>query len=166
MYLLWALLNTAFVILFFGLVLTLFTKGKELFNNKYGNAIIVVFVLGVIGILGANTDKKENIVIPNDIKKQKTHAAVVSKQIHLESHLNFTIHLNMRYTEDANTITLLRGYSITSGFTNGLKWNLKHADVYKDINGTLKYEASGLLYWNLFGINFYTQNKTFTGTLE
>jgi hypothetical protein len=166
MYLIWTLINTAFAIFFFGLVLSLFTKGKKLFNNKYGNAIIVVFVLGVIGMLGAKERDFDNTYSFHAAKDIKKHN-VLSLDAELEETIPFTLHLTVLFKKNDNG-ELIASYSHTnmSGFTSGHDWENKYIDIDKQENGTYTYQMEGLMHWYLFGIEIYTQSKSFSGTLE
>ena len=166
MYLIWALINTAFVILFFGLVLTLFTKGKQLFNNKYGNAIIVVFVLGVIGILGAKERDFDNTYSFHEAKDLKGHN-VASRSAKLEETMTTTLHLDVSFKKNENgELVPSRSRSNMSGFISGYEWEHNYTDIDTQENGIYGYEMSGVLHWYLFGIEVYSQHKTFNGTLE
>ncbi|MBC8755254.1 hypothetical protein H2O64_11255 [Kordia sp. YSTF-M3] len=166
MHLIWALINTAFVILFFGLVLTLFTKGKQLFNNKYGNAIIVVFVLGVIGMLGAEERDFDNHYSFHNAKNLKGNN-VTSLDAHVEETIPFILHLTVLFKKnDKGELVASDSHSDMSGFTNGHDWEVTYVDVDKQEDGTYTYQMSGAMHWYLFGIKIYTQSKTFKGTLE
>lgn len=166
MYLIWALINTAFVILFFGLVLTLFTKGKQLFNNKYGNAIILVFVLGVIGMLGAEERDFDNTYLFHAGKDLKGHN-IASLHTRVEENLTFTIHLSVSFKKNENDeLIASHSKSSMSGFISGYNWESKSVIVNKQEDGTYTYQMSGLMHWHLFGIKVYSKYKTFNGTLE
>ncbi|QHI36984.1 hypothetical protein IMCC3317_23550 [Kordia antarctica] len=166
MYLIWALLNTAFVILFFGLALTLFTKGKQLFNNKYGNAIIVVFVLGVITMLGAKERDFSNTRVYHSGKDIKGNN-VASRSVKIEETIPFALHFDVSFKKnDKDELVPSSSRSNMSGFTSGYDWQYMNAAINKQENGTFSYDMSGVLHWYLFGIKVYSESKDFTGVLE
>ncbi|EDP96404.1 hypothetical protein U8527_09850 [Kordia algicida OT-1] len=164
MYLIWRLINTAFFILFFGLVLTLFTKGKKLFNNQYGNAIIVVFVIGVIGMLGAKErDFKNEYIINKDIKGHNVRMPSIT----LEDNIPFDIHLSVGFKKDASG-KLIPSYSSSdmSGYLNGHVWEFRYANISRLNEEEFSYMVTGSMHWHLFGIKVYSQSKTFEGTFS
>jgi len=166
MYLIWTLINTAFVILFFGLVLTLFSKGKQLFNNKYGNAIILVFVLGVIGMLNAKELSDTNTYVFKAAKHLKGHN-VAMRHAKLEETIPFTLHFNVSFKKnEAGELIPSSSYSGLSGFINGYHWEVTYVDVDPQTDGTHAYEINGVLHWYLFGIKIYSEGETFSGTLD
>ncbi|EDP96508.1 hypothetical protein U8527_10360 [Kordia algicida OT-1] len=165
MYLIWALINTALIILFWALVLTLFSKGKQLFNNKYGNAIIVIFVLGVIGMLSfKEIDIKDNRYVSDMKIENKDRDKIVSRDVRLEDNGIFHISLHTRYLEEADKVTLLHGHATRSGFVTGFQWKFGSMVINKNKNGEVTYQVSGSLRWNLLGFNIYTESKYFEGT--
>ncbi|WP_430410781.1 hypothetical protein [Kordia sp.] len=165
MYIIWSLINAAFVIFFFALVLSLFTKGKKLFNNKYGNPIIIVLVLGVLGIINAKDKELDNTYVLNGTVTQSD----VTKEINtkLEENLSLTFHLSVRFTKDAKgEFVPVSSQSRLDGFISGFQWEYKNIVINKNTDGSFSYEAYGLLHWGLLGIELYTQNKDFEGTFQ
>jgi len=166
MYLIWALINAAYVIFFFGLVLALFTKGKELFNNKYGNAIIVVFVLGVMGMLGAKEGDFDNTYLFHGAKDIKGHHVKMMSAT-LEENFPFDILLSVSFKEnETGKLVPSSSHANINGFVSGYQWEYKYADIDALENGSFSYKVNGLMHWHLFGINVYSQSKTFSGVLE
>ncbi|WP_046758693.1 hypothetical protein [Kordia jejudonensis] len=165
LYILWSLLTTAFLILFFALVLSLFTKGKKLFANKYGNAIIVVLVIGVLGIMNAKEDKHKNTYAMHGNAIETNVTRSVDMRMHESASLIF--HLSIRFKQNAKG-EFIPSYSSSSlsGFVSGFQWKYKYINIDKNTDGTFSYGAHGVLYWDLLGINFYTQNRDFTGTFQ
>ena len=166
MYLIWTLINAAFVILFFALVLTLFVKGKQLFNNKYGNAVIFVFVLGVIGILGAKKNDFDNTYPLYDAKDIKGNN-VLSMNTHVYETIPFKIHLNVSFKKnDAGELVANLSRSTMTGVICGYDWEYRSVIINKQEDGTFHYEMSGSIHWYLFGIKVYTESNIFSGILE
>ena len=49
----------------------------------------------------------------------------------------------------------------------GTEWKTVSISVYKTNDNTkFQYYVAGYVEWNLLGINVYTQNKTFEGTVS
>lgn len=166
MYIIWSLINAAFVILFFALVLTLFTKGKKLFNNRYGNPIIIILILGVFGILSSKNKEFENTHVFSYDKEIKTTSGT-HKTIRLEENTASTLLADIRLKEN-NQGELVPIYVMTmyNGFVGGHEWELMSATINSNDDGTFTYDFSGLTHWSLFGIGLYTQNKDFKGKFE
>ena len=164
MYIIWSLINAAFGILFFALVLTLFFKGKKLFNNKYGNPIIVIFVIGVLGILnvGDKEFKNQHELYGNDIKTN----TIKSVDIRMAENISQIFHLNTRFKKnEKNEFVPSFCRTDLAGFISGFDWESKSVVINKLDDNSFSYEVNGLMHWSLFGIKFYTQNKDFEGTL-
>ena len=165
MYLIWSLINTAFALLFFGLVLTLFTKGKQLFHNKHGNAIIVVFVLGVISMLGADGRDFDNTYWFHT-KDLKGHNVKMLSAI-VEENSAITLHLDVSFKKnDKGKLVPSSSRSDITGFISGYQWEHTYTDIDTQENGTHSYEMSGVMHWYLFGIKVYSQSRIFNGTLS
>jgi len=165
MYIIWSLINAAFVILFFALVLTLLFKGKKLFNNKYGNAIIVILALGVIGIL--NNDNDLNSTYDLTYGKELKYNSSLRKTIRLQENATSTLLASIRLSEnDKGQYRPTFTRTMYSGFVGGHEWDLKYVLINSKDDGTYSYDIGGLIHWSLFGIELYTQNKEFKGTFE
>ena len=162
MHIIWALINTAFAILFFALVLTLFAKGKRLFNNKYGNPIIVVLFLGVMSFMNGKDKEFKNQQSHNG-KEIKTNTSR-SHHEYLEQNISLTFHLDVRFKKnEAGKFIPSYSKSSLSGFTSGLQWECKYVDIDSLQDGSFSFIVSGVVHWNLFGIGMYTQPKDFEG---
>jgi len=167
MYLIWTIINSAFIVVFAALVLALIFKGKEIFNNKYGNLILIFLAIGFLGILNKDSYNPKNeyeFPIPGEELVGRT---VKSTRIVIEDNLTFDINFTVRFRQ--NTLGELIptfSRSNTTGFTNGFVWNYTYADIEKiDVNN-FKYTITGILDWNLFSIRIYSQDKEFTGTFS
>ena len=165
MYLIWFILNASFIILFFALVLTLFSKGKQLFNNKYGNTIIVVFVVGVIGLLNAKEKDFDNNYTHYQHGLEGRNVKVTS--VHIDESFMFDILLTVRFKKDQqNKLRASHSRSDISGLVGGYRWEYRSNDIDRIDNNTFSYEMHGLMHWSLFGINIYTQRKIYKGTFS
>lgn len=166
MYLIWTVLNAAFVILFFALVLSLIVKGKKLFENDYGNLILILLAIGVLGILNKDaTSPKNEYIFPTN--EMLVGRSVKTSHINIEDNLTFDIGLTIRFRKDA-TGELIPSFSRShaTGYTNGLVWNYNYADIEKLKDNTFSYTVVGTLDWRMYGIKIYTQPKEFKGTFE
>jgi len=166
MYLIWSIINSIFIIVFVALILTLIFKGKEVFNNRYGNLIIIIIVLGVLGILNNNNDNPKNEYVFFD-NKELVGRTVEKSRILIEDNVTFDIYLTIRFRKNTSG-ELVQGFSRskTTGFTSGFVWNYKYTDVDKLDANTYVYTTVGTLDWHLFGIRIYSQDKEFTGTFS
>ena len=165
MYLIWFILNASFIILFFALVLTLFSKGKQLFNNKYGNAIIVVFVVGVIGMLNAKGKDFDNNYTHYQQGLEGRNVKVTS--VHIDESFMFDILLTVNFKKDQqNKLRASHSRSDISGMVGGCRWEYQYSDIDRIDEHTYSYEMNGLMHWSLFGIHLYTQDKTYKGTFS
>ena len=165
MYLIWFILNASFIILFFALVLTLFSKGKQLFNNKYGNAIIVVFVIGVLGMLNAKEKDFDNSYThyQNGLHGHNIETATVS----IDESFMFDITMHVYFRKDQqDQLRPSRSISNINGLSGGYEWEFLYGDIDRIDEHTYSYEMNGLMHWSLFGIHLYTQDKTYEGTFS
>ncbi|WP_298424318.1 hypothetical protein [uncultured Kordia sp.] len=122
-------------------------------------------VLGVLGIINAKDNEYNNTyaLYGNDIETKNTR----SVDLRMDDSLSLIFHLDIRLKQNSKG-ALIPSYSSSSlsGFISGFEWEYKYVDIDENTDGTFSYEANGLLYWKLFGIKFYTQNKDFKGTFE
>lgn len=167
MYLIWAIINSIFIILFVALVLTLIFKGKELFNNRYGNLTMIFLAIGVLGILNNDSYNPKNEYEFPIQGENLVGSSVKESRILIENNLTFDIHLTVRFRKNTQG-DLIPSFSRsrTSGFTSGLVWNYRYTDINKIDSNTYEYTVTGILDWHLFGIKLYGQSKEITGTFS
>lgn len=165
-HLLWTLLNASLIIFFFYLIVGFIIKGKKIFNPQIKVFSILIMTLGIIQIISATkTSKKINrITITTDYKK--TNSSKI-KKIVLEDNLVFDINLRVKYSIENNDYIPIESYSFLTGLISGYNWEFKffETQVYKT-NEKATFTADGVLKWNLFGINIYSEYKTFSGIIE
>ena len=165
-HLLWTLLNASLIIFFFYLIVGFIIKGKKIFNPQIKVFSILIMTLGIIQIISATkTSKKINrITITTDYKK--TNSSKI-KKIVLEDNLVFDINLRVKYSIENNDYIHIESYSFLTGLISGYNWEFKsfETQVYKT-NEKATFTADGVLKWNLFGINIYSEYKTFSGIIE
>ena len=164
MYLIWTIINAVFVILFFALALTFITKGKQLFQNKYGNAIIVILILGIISLINARKESPKNeYFYPYTGKLQKSSIKQIRTVI--EDNTLFDISLMVRFRKNnEGELVPIYSRSHSSGFISGYRWNFDFAEIERINEKSYSYTVFGKLDWNLFGIRLYGQSKEITGT--
>lgn len=165
-HLLWTLLNASLIIFFFYLIFGFIIKGKKIFNPKIKVISILIMTLGIIQIISAaKTSKNSNrITITTDYKK--TNSSKI-KKIVLEDNLVFDINLNIKYSIENKEYIPIESYSFLTGLVSGYEWEFKSIEtqIYKT-NEKATFTAEGVLKWNLFGINVYSEYKTFSGIIK
>lgn len=165
-HLLWTLLNASLIIFFFYLIFGFTIKGKKIFNPKIKVFSILIMTLGIIQIISAaKTSKNSNrITITTDYKK--TNSSKI-KKIVLEDNLVFDINLNIKYSIENKEYIPIESYSFLTGLVSGYEWEFKaiETQIHKT-NEKATFTAEGVLKWNLFGINVYSEYKTFSGIIK
>lgn len=165
-HLLWTLLNASLIIFFFYLIFGFIVKGKKIFNPKIKVISILIMTLGIIQIISAaKTSKNSNrITITTDYKK--TNSSKI-KKIVLEDNLVFDINLNIKYSIENKEYIPIESYSFLTGLVSGYEWEFKaiETQIHKT-NEKATFTAEGVLKWNLFGINVYSEYKTFSGIIK
>ena len=165
-HLLWTLLNASLIIFFFYLIFGFIIKGKKIFNPRIKVVSILLMVLGITQIISATkTPKNSNrITITTDYKKTNNSKI---KEVLLEDNLVFDINLYVKYSVDKNEYIPIESYSFLTGLVSGYEWEFKSIEtqIYKP-NEKATFTADGVLKWNLFGINVYSEDKTFNGIIK
>ena len=165
-HLLWTLLNASLIIFFFYLIFGFIIKGKKIFNPKIKVISILIMTLGIIQIISAaKTSKNSNrITITTDYKK--TNSSKI-KEVLLEDNLVFDINLYVKYSVDKNEYIPIESYSFLTGLVSGYEWEFKSIEtqIYKP-NEKATFTADGVLKWNLFGMNVYSEDKTYSGIIK
>ena len=165
-HLLWTLLNASLIIFFFYLIFGFIIKGKKIFNPKIKVISILIMTLGIIQIISAaKTQKNSNrITITTDYKK--TNSSKI-KKIVLEDNLVFDINLNIKYSIENKEYIPIESYSFITGLVSGYEWEFKaiETQIHKT-NEKATFTADGVLKWNLFGINVYSEDKTYSGIIK
>ena len=165
-HLLWTLLNASLIIFFFYLIFGFIIKGKKIFNPRIKVVSILLMVLGITQIISATkTPKNSNrITITTDYKKTNNSKI---KEVLLEDNLVFDINLYVKYSVDKNEYIPIESYSFLTGLVSGYEWEFKSIEtqIYKP-NEKATFTADGVLKWNLFGINVYSEDKTFSGIIK
>ena len=165
-HLLWILLNASLIIFFLYLIFGFIIKGKKIFNPKIKVISILIMTLGIIQIISAaKTSKNSNrITITTDYKK--TNSSKI-KKIVLEDNLVFDINLNIKYSIENKEYIPIESYSFLTGLVSGYEWEFKaiETQIHKT-NEKATFTAEGVLKWNLFGINVYSEYKTFSGIIK
>jgi xanthine/uracil permease len=165
-HLLWTLLNASLIIFFFYLIFGFIVKGKKIFNPRIKVVSILIITLGIIQIISASkTSKNSNqITITTDYKKTNNSKI---KKIVLEDNLVFDINLLVKYSVENNKYIPIESNSFLTGLISGYDWEFKsfETQIYKP-NEKANFTANGVLKWNIFGINVYSEHKTFSGKIE
>ncbi|RBA28673.1 hypothetical protein [Flavobacterium tibetense] len=166
MHLIWSIINGVLTLYFLYLIIGFIIKGKEIFNPKLKKASIFIMVLGIIQIISAsNSEKKLNRILLNQDNIKEKNSTI--KKVTLENNFSFEIIMLIKYSIEEDKYIPVESFSHLNGFTGGFEWEFNSINV-NNYNKNKKNEFSvyGILKWNLFGINIYSQPKTLNGIIE
>ena len=141
-------------------------KGKQIFKPQFKMFSIFIMILGIVQIISASNFKKNSnkiTITENYLNKNNSEI----KEIILQNNFTFDINMLVKYSVDQTEYIPIESSSSLTGFVSGYVWEFKsiQTDNYKK-GQKAKYIAIGILKWNLFGINMYTELKSFSGTIE
>lgn len=140
-------------------------RGKKIFATQFKYFSIFILVSGVYQIISGYSKKKEsNVKIINSNKSNPTKIIDVK----LEENAVFNINLDIVYsTEKGGLFIPKKSDSYITGLNSGYRWEFHAIDVSSfKVNEKSNFTATGVLNWNLFGINIYKESKIFKGTVE
>ena len=169
-YLLWALINLALIIYF----LSICIKAIKLVRQELGLFATVIFVIGLLSFCGHNNDKNKNSNSNQTKNWTFTSSDSLSQDmsslldVKLQDNLISKYEITIDYGKDKNNINVpISAFPSTNGFTAGTEWKPISISVYKTNDNTkFQYYVAGYIEWNLLGVNVYTQNKMFEGTVS
>lgn len=73
----------------------------------------------------------------------------------------------VKYSVNEKEFIPIESNSFLTGFVSGYVWEFKLIQTKDhDTNEKSEYIANGILKWNLFGINIYSQSRTFNKIIE
>ncbi|WP_075341144.1 hypothetical protein [Tenacibaculum agarivorans] len=150
-YFMWSLINLI------TLIYLLFFINKRVLKHKTKSFSATIIIIGII-LLGSNSSSNK---INNHIKITDTYNRnnkLIIKYIKLEDNLIFDINSSIQYSVDGNKHIPIDCHSYITGFSSGFVWELK--SIY-NLNQTGNLTATGVLKWNLLGINIYSELKNF-----
>ncbi|RAJ18154.1 hypothetical protein [Olleya aquimaris] len=164
LHLFWSFINTVIVLYFLFLLVQFIRKGKKMFQSQFRLVSIFILVFGIVQILAASKsdDNVNKIIISDNYSKNNT--SEVKKMI-LEDNLTFEINLLVKYSVDQHKFIPTESYSNLTGFVSGYEWEFLSIEINTAEEHEV-FEVSGILKWNLFGINIYNQNKQFKKTVN
>ena len=165
-HLIWSILNGIIFLYFFYLIIGFIAKGKRIFKPQFKVVSIFIMVIGIVQIISAsNSEKNTNRITITEDYNKKNNSKI--KQIVLEDNLTFDINMLVKYSIDENKYIPIESNSFLTGLVSGYVWEFKSIDTnnYKP-NEKSEFIANGILKWNLFGINIYSESKTFNGTIK
>ncbi len=160
-YLIWATLNLALWLYFFYLIAALIFMGRRVFQGKLRAFSILILVVGVGHLLSASDGEATNQI--TFAEKHDSSNGSRSQRITLDDNLSFATKLWIGYSVEGDTLVPVSCSSSISGFVCGFEWQLDLAtsdEIRKDEEAF--YQVSGILKWNLFGVNVYNQDKNFS----
>ncbi|SRX55511.1 hypothetical protein [Aequorivita sp. CIP111184] len=165
-YLIWSIINGMIIFYFLYLIVEFIEKGKKIFKPQFKVISIFIMIIGIVQIISAsNSEKNSNrITITKDYNKKNDSKI---KQVILEDNLTFDINMLIKYSINQNEYIPIESSSFLNGLVSGYDWEFKSINTnnYKP-NEKSEFTANGILKWNLFGINIYSESKTFNGTIE
>ncbi len=165
-HLIWSIINGIIVLYFLYLIVGFIAKGKKIFKPQFKVVSILIMVIGIVQIISAsNSDKNSNqIIITDDYDKQ---SIVKVKEVILEENLTFDISMLVKFSVEQDKFILIEGNSFLTGLVSGYDWEFKslQADTYQS-DKEAGFVANGILKWNLFGINVFSEAKTFRGVIK
>ncbi|MFD2516441.1 hypothetical protein [Salinimicrobium flavum] len=163
-YLLWSLLNVLVILYFVFLLIGFIAIGRKIFGRKLRLVSVSIMVLGLVNIIAAAGPEENNPeTFVTDVYGQNE---TEYKRILLEDNLSLDIDLTVTYLIENGELIPVQKRSILTGFLPGFEWDLisvSTSEIKED--GQVDYAAEGVLKWNLFGINIYSQAKWFRGRL-
>jgi len=165
-YLIWTLINAFLILYFFYLIIGFVFKGKQFLKTKFKSVSIAIMIIGIVQIISAtNLEERTNrISISNNYDK---HNDTRTKKIVLAENLVFDINIFVQYSVDGNKLIPIESNSYLTGLISGYAWEFKSIQTNtKKIDQNENYIVDGVLKWNLFGINVYSQTKTFSGIIK
>ncbi len=169
-HLIWSTVNLIIVLYFLYLIFGFIAKGKQIFKSKYRVVSIFIMIIGVVQIYSATNSEKriKRIEITDNFNKQDftKEKNTEVKGVILEDNLTFDIKMNVVYSIEHNEFIPVESYSFLTGLIMGYEWDFKSIQTNKfKLDENARFTANGILKWNLFGINVYSELKTFSGIM-
>lgn len=165
-YLIWTIINGIIFLYFLYLIFGFIAIGKRIFVPQFKAVSITIMIIGIVQIISAsNQQEKKNTIIINEKTEGKYNS--ISKDIILEDNLTMDLILSIKYYEDNNSFIPTASHSVLTGFVSGFYWEFTSIQTSNYIpNEQVEYNANGILKWNLFGINIYSESKSFNGIIK
>jgi len=151
---------------FLYLIIGFIAKGKQIFKPQFKVVSIFIMIIGIVQIISAsNSEKNTNRITITDDYNKKNNSEI--KEVLLENNLVFDINMLVKYSINQNEYIPIESNSYLTGLVSGYVWEFKsiNTNSYKP-DEKAEFIASGILKWNLFGINIYSELKTFRGNLK
>lgn len=166
LYLIWSIINGIIVLYFLYLIVGFIVKGKQIFKPQFKVVSICILVIGIVQIISAsNSEKRTNRIKINDEYDRHNNSKIKNKK--LEDNLTFDVNMLIKYSIDQNEFIPIESNSFLTGVVSGYVWEFNTIETsnFRE-NEKAEYKANGILKWNLFGINVYSESKTFSGIIE
>lgn len=164
--LLWSIINVVLVLYFLYLLVGFIVIGNRIFSSRFKNVSFLIMIVGIVNVVTAsNSEKNTNRITITDEYNKMNDSEI--KKVTLEDNLTFDINMLVKYSVERNEFIPVESNSFLTGFISGYVWEFKSIQTtnYKP-NEETQFTAHGILKWNLFGINIYSQSKTFNGIIE
>lgn len=165
-YLIWSIINIGIILYFFYLVLGLLRNGVRSFNPPFKILSIIIIIAGVVQIISGYSSKSDDNRIILNTQYDKTYNSD-SKSVILEENMTFDIQMDVKYSISQKEYIPIESNSFLTGFVNAYVWEFNSLQTENYIpNQKTEFFAKGTLKWKLFGLNVYSQAKTFRGKIE
>lgn len=165
-HLIWSIINGIIFLYFLYLIVGYIAKGKKIFKPQFKVISIFIMVIGIVHIISAsNSEKNTNqLIITEDYDRQSNTKV---KEVILEENLTFDINMLVTFSVEQDKLIPIESNSFLTGVVSGYEWELKsiQTDTYQS-DKEAEFVANGILKWNLFGINVFSEAKTFRGTMK
>jgi hypothetical protein len=164
-YLAWAILNIGLFLFFVFICL----RATKLIREKLGLFASIVFVFALLSFVSSSDGDHQKLGESFNFKLDKQEIENYSNKIayaRLDNNLIFSINLTIAYNKSEDTlITATSANSGMAGLVAGHRWKPQNVTV-SVVGQTIKYVVTGSVEWKLFGLNIYTQNKIYTGSVN
>lgn len=166
LYFIWSIINILILLFFWYLIIGFIAKGKHIFKPHFKVISVFIMVIGVIQIVAAsNSEKKTNRIITTE-NFDKQHTTGIKKVV-LEDNVTLDIKMLVEYSVEQNEFVVIESNSFLTGMVNGYEWEFISMRTNScEPNKNVTFTADGVLKWNLFGIEIYSQAKTFRGVIK
>lgn len=167
LYLIWSIVNALIIFLFFFLIIRFIRYRKKIFKSKFKLFSITIIVIGIASFISnynSHKSKKNNIIISKVFNRDNP---TIMRDIELDQNSIFNINMDVKYSIEKNKLVPIEASSFLTGFLSGHTWEFLSIEISEHkISEKSEFVASGILKWNLIGINIFSQSKTFKGEIN
>ena len=167
MYLIWSIINVAAFLIFLYSLLNLLFNSRKILDSKYRAVYVFLILIGVYQLGNAGHDEKQKNLVYYQNATQEETRGIINKKILLENTSGLDIKASLDYSVSDTEILPNSLFTNLNGLVSGFEWEMQSSNISAlDNNQKGEYEITGLLKWNLFGVNLYTESKHFIGVVD